>query len=237
VTGNQAGRRVAAAAVGALVIGSVWSVQAFQNVTSSLPDRIFIENARVAVGEAPSGTVVADELVPPGLMLGIFEKYATASHVIGPMESPSDASRIHWTAQPDGTIDHLMVFGQDGRLHTATVFGETSIPISGTQQCQAESAGRAVVRFTTPTSSNQEELHLAYLANAAVAGQNLTLTYSGAAHQLTLEPGLHSAYIPVSGRADSVTVSGPALAGVCLGSIQVGLIVPSASGPVIPSAY
>jgi hypothetical protein len=237
MTGNQAGRLVAAAAVGAFVIGSVWSVQAFENVTSSLPDRTFLENARVAVGQAPSGTVVADEPVPPALMLGTFGAYASASRVIGPMESPSDASRIHWTAQPDGTIDRLMVFGVDGRLHEAAMFGETSIPINGARQCQAESGGRAVVRFTTPTSSHQQELHLAYLTIAAVAGRNLTVTYSGAAHQLILETGLHGVYIPVSGRADSVTVSGPALAGVCLGSVQVGLIVPSASGPVIPAAY
>jgi hypothetical protein len=238
VSGNQAGRMVAAAAVGAFVIGSVWSVQAFQNVTSSLPDKIFIENARVAVGQAPSGTVVADELVPPGLMLGIFGKFASASHVIGPMESPSDASRIHWTAgQPDGTIDHLMVFGVDGRLHEATVFGQSSARFKGDQQCQAHSGGRAVVRFTSSTSPNSQVLHLAYLADAAAGGQNLTVTYRGVAHQLTMQPGLHSAYIPVQGGAASVTVTGPALAGTCVGSIQAGIIVPSTLGPVIPAAY
>src|SRR5262249_51285050 len=50
---GQAGRLVAAAAFGAFAIGSVWSVQAYQNVTTSVPARIFITNARLAVAHAP----------------------------------------------------------------------------------------------------------------------------------------------------------------------------------------
>src|SRR6202044_3380319 len=150
---GQRGRMAAAAALGAFVIGSVWSVQAYQNGTTSEPDQIFIANARVAVEQAPNGTVVADESVPPALMLGIFGRESDASRVIGPLEDAAARASIHWTAgQPSGTIDHLMMFGTDGRLHQAAVFGQSSVAMTGARQCQAQTGDRAVVRFNKPSS-------------------------------------------------------------------------------------
>ena len=235
--GGHPGRLVAAAAFGAFVIGSVWSVQAYQNVTTSVPDRIFIANARVAVADAPRGTVVADSRVPSALMLGIFGPYSYASRVVGPMERPGSAARIRWVQRPAGTIDHLMVFGADGRLHQAAVFGRASSPITAKRRCQPVSNGQVTVRFSSPAGAGTKVLRMAYLASAAADGQNVTVSYGSSAQPLLLQRGLHSAYFPVRGGADSVTVSGPAIRGLCVGDMQAGIIVPSHSGPVIPAAF
>jgi hypothetical protein len=236
-SGSQTVRLAAAGLVGAFIIGSVWSVQAFQNVTSSLPDRLYIANARLAVNEAPAGTVIADQPVPTGLMLGTFGAASYAARVIGPMESAGSAARIRWTANPDGTIDHLMVFGQDGRLHQAVIYGQPSVPLAAGRSCQAVRHGQAVVAFASPAPAGTKTLHLAYLAAASANGKSLTVRYGSATRLLTVRPGLHNAYLPELGSAASVTVSGPALAGVCVGGLQAGAVVPAVSGLVIPAAY
>jgi hypothetical protein len=235
---GQLGRLVAAGVVGAFVIGAVWSVQAFRNVTTSLPARTFIANARTAVEEAPERTVIVDSRVPSALMIGTFGRYADASEVVGPMESARSADRIRWTSQPDGTIDHLMVFSSDGRLHRAGIYGPASVPFPTTRRCQPVRHGRAVIRFTFPTAPGTRVLHMAYLATAAVSGDDVTVSYGGKGQVLAVEVGLHSAYFPVRGSAGSVTVSGAAMAaGLCVGGLQAGIIAPSNTGPVIPAVF
>ncbi len=235
--GGQTGRLVAAGLVGAFVIGSVWSVQNLQSTTSGLVSQLYVENAQAAVAEAPAGTVIVDSVVPSALMISAFGKYARTSELIGPMESAADAARIRWTSQPDGTIDHLMVFGSDGRLHQAAVYGPTSVPFSAGRRCQRVRNGTAVVRFTFPAYPGLGVLRIAYLASAAVNGEDVTVSYGGSAQLLTVRAGLHAAYLPVRGSALSVTVSGAAMAGLCVGDMQAGFIVPSSSGLVIPQAY
>ncbi len=235
--GSQTGRTVAAGAVGAFLIGSVWSVQAYQNATTSLPDQIFIANARVAVAQAPAGTVIFDEPVPAALMLGTFERYSYASGVVRPMESAQAAAGIRWTPRPDGTIDHLMVFGADGKLRQAAVFGQAGIPTAPGRSCVPAKRGQIVVPFPRPTNPISQVLHIAYLASTTVSGDYAMVSYGRSSQQLTARPGLHDAYFPVRGSADSVTLSGPAVAGLCVGGIEAGVVVPSNSGPVFPAAH
>jgi hypothetical protein len=237
--GGQTARLVAAGLVGAFVIGSVWSVQDLQNTTSGLMSQVYVQNAEAAVAQAPAGTVIADSVVPSALMIGAFGKYARASMVIEPMESAGDAARIRWTSQPDGTIDHLMVFGPDGRLHLAALYGPASVPFSEKRGCQLVRHGRTVVRFTAPTAPGTGVLRIAYLASGTVNGDDVTVRYGGSTRVLTVKAGLHAAYFPVRGTVRSVTVSGisgPAVTGLCVGAMQAGFIVPASSGPVIPAA-
>ena len=235
--GIQAGYMIAAGTVGAFLIGSVWSVQAYENVTTSQPNQIFIANARVAVAEAPAGTVIFDEPVPSSLMLGIFGQYAEASQVVGPMEGADAAARVRWTGRPDGTIDHLMVFGTDGRLRRAAVYGRAGIPGPRGRNCASVRHRRVIIAFPQPTGPRSQVLLVAYLASAAVGGQYATVSYGHSSQLLTVRPGLHNAYLPVQGSADSVTLSGPAMAGLCIGGVRAGILVPSNSGPVIPAAF
>jgi hypothetical protein len=232
---DQFWRMVAAGLVGAFVIGSVWSVQAFQTDTSSAPVRLYMANARAALAEAPAGTVIEDGAVPPTLMTGLFGTYyVRASKVLGVLGQAAHPAGVRWTEQPAGTIDHLMVFGSDGRLHEASVWGKPSVPRRG---CQAVRHGRAVVRFTAATWSSTRVLRVAYLAANAVGGQDVTVSYGASSQQLTLRAGLHSAWFIERGSTTSVTFSGPAMRGLCVGSMAAGVIVPSASGTVIPVAF
>jgi hypothetical protein len=237
--GGQTARLVAAGLVGAFVIGSVWSVQDLQNTTSGLLSQVYVQNAEAAVAQAPAGTVIADSVVPSALMIGAFGNYARASMVIGPMESTGDAARIRWTSRPDGTIDNLMVFGPDGRLHLAALYGPASVPFSAKRGCQQVRHGRAVVRFISPTYPGTGVLRIAYLAAGTVNGDDVTVGYGGRTQVLTVKAGLHAAYFPVRGSVQSVTVSGisgAAVTGLCVGAMQAGFIVPASLGLVIPAA-
>lgn len=231
---SQAARMVAAGAVGAFVIGSVWSVQDYLNVTTSAPNRTFIANARAAIAQAPSGTVIFDEPVPASVMLGTFGQYAYVSRVVGPMETAAAKAGLRFTAQPNGTIDHLMVFGADGTLRQALVLGEGGVPGRRGQNCQSVKRGRVVVYFVHPTPTTSQVLHLAYLASATVSGSYATVSYGTSSQVLTVRHGLHDAYLPVRGTANNVVLSGPAVTGLCIGGAQAGVVVPSTSGTVYP---
>jgi hypothetical protein len=237
LAGAQAGRLAAAGLVGAFIIGSVWSVQDLQTTTSGLQTRLYIANAQAAVAEAPAGTVIADSQVPNTIMIGAFGKYADASRVIGPMEDAAAAARIRWISLPDGTIDHLMVFGVDGRLRLAAIFGQTSAPPVAGRQCHPAARGRVVATFPVPSDPHSQVLRIAYLADSAAGGANMIIRYGNTAQRLAIEPGLHSGYLPIRGSAASVTISSPAIRGLCVGDVQAGIIVPSLTGLVIPSAY
>ena len=165
-TGTQAGRLAAAGLVGAFIIGSVWSVQDLQSTTSGVQARLYIDNAQAAVAEAPAGTVIADSPVPTAIMIGAFGQDAGTSRVIGPMEDAAAAARIRWTSRPDGTIDHLMVFGADGRLRLAAIYGQTSSPPATGRQCHPASRGRVVATFPVPADPHSQVLRIAYLADS-----------------------------------------------------------------------
>jgi hypothetical protein len=218
----------------------VFSVQSFVSQTTSLPNEIFIEDARAAVAEAPAGTVILNQPVPENVMVGSFGASGEDSRVIGIMENAADKARISWTTQPRGTVDHLMVFGPDGRLHNPAIYGEGSVRLpKGQRQCYVPSNGQLVVRFAVKTPSYSQVLRLGYLASAAENGENVTVSYGGASKVLTLKAGLHSAYVPVRGSARSVTFSGEPVtkSALCIGWMQAGFIVPSTSGVTIPAAF
>ena len=233
----RSGRLAAAGLVGAFVIGSVWSVQDLQTTTSGLQTRLYIANARVAVAEAPAHTVIADSQVPTTIMIGAFGKYADTSRVIGPMEDAAAKARLRWTSSPHGTIDHLMVFGTDGRLRQAAIYGQTSAPPVAGRQCHPAARGRVVATFPVPADPHSTVLRIAYLADTAAGGADMTVRYGSSTQQLAIESGLHSAYLTIQGSAATVTISSPAIHGLCVGDVQAGIIVPSPTGLVIPAAY
>jgi hypothetical protein len=232
---SQAGRLVAAGLVGAFTIGSVWSVQDLQNTTSGRLSQLYIENAEAAVAQVPTGTVIADWPVPDAVMIGAFGQYDRASEVIGPTENAVAKTRIRWTSHPDGTIDHLLMFGSDGRLYQTAMYGPVSFPLSAGRTCQRVRHGKAVVPFTSPTFPGANELRIAYIAPGN--GDEMTVSYGGSAQVVALRAGLHAAYLQERGSVDSVTVSGAAMGGLCIGDMQAGVIVLSTSGPVIPANY
>lgn len=235
----QPGRLVAAGLVGAFIIGSVYSVQAFQSDTSSLSVRIFIENAQMALAEAPTGTIIFNQPVPSAVMIPAFEQNDMASRVVGPTENSSAKARIRWTSTPVGTIDNLLAFGMDGRLHQVDVYGQPSVPFPRGRGCQRVSREQAVVRFTSPTATGTRVLRVAYLASSSVNGDQVTIRYGSDSQVLSVKAGLHSAYFSELGSAGSVTISGAALRsnGLCIGAMRAGILYASKTGPAIPAAF
>jgi hypothetical protein len=235
--GAQVGRLAAAGLVGAFVIGSVWSVQELQATTSGTQARLYIDNAQAAVAEAPAGTVIVNFPVPATMMVGTFGTYADASKVIGPMEDATAKARLRWTSSPRGTIDHLMIFGTDGRLHQAAIYGQTSAPPAAGRQCHSATRGRVVATFNVPPGPYSNMLRVAYLADSAAGGADMTISYGNSTQRLAIEPGLHSGYLPINGSAPSVTITSPAIRGLCVGDVQAGAIIPSPTGLVIPAGF
>jgi hypothetical protein len=236
-SGTQVGRLAAAGLVGAFLIGSVWSVQQLQTTTSGVQTRLYIDNARLAVAEAPAHTVIADSQVPGTIMIGAFGANADTSKVIGPTENTAAKANIRWTSSPHGTIDHLMIFGTDGRLRQAAIYGQISRAPAVGRQCHPVVHGRVVATFRVPASRRSSLLRVAYLADSAAGGAEMTIRYGSTTQQMTIESGLHSAYVTIQGSAASVTISSPAIHGLCVGEVQAGVIVPSPTGLVIPAAY
>jgi hypothetical protein len=236
-SGTQIGRLAAAGLVGAFVIGSVWSVQDLQTTTSGTQARLYIDNARAAVAQAPAGTVIVDSDVPGTIMIGPFGKYAEASMVIGPMEDAAAKARLHWTSSPRGSIDRLMIFGADGRLREAAIYGQISRPPAAGRQCHPVARGQVVATFNAPSGPHSNVLRVAYLADSAARGADMTIRYGNTTQRLAIEPGLHSGYLPITGSAASVTITSVAIRGLCVGDVQAGAIVPSPTGLVIPAAY
>jgi hypothetical protein len=234
----QTVRLAAAALVGVFVIGSVWSVQALEKDSSGLPARIYMADAQAALAEAPAGTVIYPSYVPSWLMLGIFGTFAQTPQVIGPMETSAEKARIGWSSRPDGTLNHLMVFGPDGRLYPAAIFGQASPPPPPGPRCYPASNGHLVIPFAAKTASWSSMLVLGYLAAPAANGQDVTVRYGAVTQKLTLKTGLNLAYLPVRGSADSVTLSGgpSASSALCVGGMRAGIIVQSPTG-AIPAAF
>jgi len=76
------------------------------------------------------------------------------------------------------------------------------------------------------------ELKIDYVA--ATTGQ-IFVTYAGHTEAMNLRHGLHSAYLPASGRASTLTITGMAPKQLCIGEVQAGVLLPSTTGHGIPA--
>ena len=221
---SQLATAVTAAVLGAFVLGSLVSVQAYQSVTTSVPARSFIANARVALKQAPAGTVIVDFPVPPTLLTAaLFGRYGYASKVIGDMALGDH--RVRWTRQPQGTINSLLAFGTDGRLRPVIWYGAMSPAIPAGSCWPAR--GRTVTVPLNFKVTNAKTVRIDYLASSAGVA---TVTFGGQSQPVTLARGLNSTYVPVHGSSNTVVISGPGLGSrprlgpgkeqVCVGSAE-----------------
>jgi hypothetical protein len=219
------------AILGAFILGSLVSAQAYQSATTSAPARNYIANARAALAAVPRGTVVVDGAVPSGVMTaGWFGRYGFASKVIGEMARGDQRHRLPWTRHPQGTIDHLMVFGRDGRLWPAALYGHPSLPAPGGQKCWRTARGRVVVRVWPVRTPGVWTLRVGY---DVLRAQQASVRFGAQAWRVTLRPGLHNVYLPVQGSVRKVVVTG--LRGrECIGNAAVGVVVAWKAGPAIP---
>ena len=235
-TSPPMGRARTGAIVGlltAVLIGSIWSFHAYVAGTMSGPARSYFATARLALAGAPAGTVVVDAQVPGDVLGTVLGRpfpgpAAQASHVLAPLVDP--AAGLRFTVRPDGTFDHLMEFDGWGRLVQTVMLGTSSEPLPASRSCWPQTAAAVVVPLQH-VPAEVTELEIDYVA--ATAGQ-IQVSYAGHTEAMNLSHGLHVAYLPVSGQAGSVTVTGMDPKLLCVGKVQAGVLLPSATGHAIP---
>ena len=101
------------------LVGSFWSLQAFESLNSAAATaaRSYIATARVAVADAPRGTMIVDGPTPASVMdPGIFGLYGNTSFVIGAIARGEPAKHLSWTGSPRGVVGNLMTFNDLGQL-------------------------------------------------------------------------------------------------------------------------
>jgi hypothetical protein len=217
----------------AVLIGSVWSFHSYITSTKPSNARSYLATARLALAQAPAGTVIVNSPVPltgpmavlGGLLPGGLSSDMTAA-VLSPMLAGKNEPRF--VDHPDGTLDHLMEFDAFGRLVPAAIYGPGNAPI---RSCWMTSAAPMNIQMTARPSPNAE-MRIGYIASAP---SQMAVTYAGQTSVLSLGKGLHTAFIPVqgSGQTVSVTVLTPGIL-ACVGNVEIGFPLPS-SGPAIPA--
>jgi hypothetical protein len=231
---DHAWRLVAPVLVGVFVLGSIWSVQAYENVTTGLPAARYIANAQKALRLVPRGAPVLSTVGPTSMVNWGFGKYQYTSTLIGDMARGKLANKVRWISHPDGTIDGLLLFGSDGRLYPAMIFGASSVPRTAQQGCWPERNGRIVVSFTAPSSVDAWELRVGYIWYPTYPWQ-IAVHYGTTVRNITVSHGLHSAYVPVAGRSVSrITIDGLGSNAMCVGDAEAGTFVQRQAGPAIP---
>lgn len=233
-TSLSMGRAATGAVVGlvtAMLIGSIWSFHAYVTNTTSAPVRSFFATARLALAGAPAGTVVVAAPVPGDVLGGVLTGPASrTSQVLEPLVDGGTGPGF--AARPDGTFDHLMEFDGWGRLVSAGILGTASEPLPASRSCWRQSPDGGVVVPLQGVPAQVTELKIAYVAGAA--GQ-VQVTYAGHTEVMDLRHGLHSGYLPVSGSGSTVTITGMTPQQLCIGDVQVGVLLPSTTGHAIPA--
>ena len=225
-------RPLAAGLVGVFVFSSIWSVSAYEGVTNGNEARDYITNAALALKDAPRGTKVVDRPMPQNIVEGTFEAYAYTSKVVGYMEKGKLKGKLDWISRPTGTIDGLMTFGTDGRLHVIQVYGTTSQPRAD-HSCWPQRHGRIVVPFIQASSGFSGTVRIGYIWSGSTPAV-VYVRYGHTVQRLAVEPGLHAGFLHVLGSARGIVVSGLGGIKMCVGDVEAGNIGPANAGTVIP---
>lgn len=216
--------------VAAIFFGSLWSYYDYPADPTAAAARSYVATARLALADAPTGTAIVDEPVPPDVTGGLFNgPVGQASGVLSPLLSGS-AGAPRFVAQPNGTFDRLMEFDGYGRLVPSRVFGVASQPLPAGQNCWPADDGTVAVRLSA-AAVGPSTLRIGYLS--AGSGQVL-VTFGARTRPYTFEKGLHSAFLPVAGGGDTVVIQPVSGRMPCIGDAQAGSLLPVATGPAIP---
>jgi hypothetical protein len=215
-------RSTASAVFAVFAVGAIWSAGTYEVATSGRPAASYIATAAQTVAMAPPGTHVLDGAVPDQVKVA-----ANGTHAVIGVIQPG---KLDWIEHPKGTIDGLRMFGPDGLLYPAWVYGAASgPPRSRHHGCFPERNGLIVVNFFHSSPYLSTVLRIGYIWTPHSAGQ-VNVSYGGTVHGLRVEPGLHAAYLPVNGPAPGISVAVPGGVRMCIGDAEAG-----APGPQLPS--
>ena len=217
--------------IAAVIFGSLWSFYDYPADPTAAAARSYIATARLALADAPGGTVIVDDPVPLDVTGGFVGPVATASSVLSPLLAGSAGNGPRFIAQPDGTYDHLLEFDGYGRLVPSSLLGVGSAPVPAGGACWPANDGAVVVRLNS-VAAGMSTLRIGYLSRGA--GQVL-VTFGARSLLYSFQKGLHAAYLPVAGAsAGTVLIQQVSGAIPCVGNVQAGVLLPSAAGPAVP---
>jgi hypothetical protein len=225
-------RTALAGVLTAVVIGSAVSLSSYQPDPTAAQGKSFVATARIALSQAPPGSVIVDEPYPEAVAGGVFfgsvgrESTLFASVISGP---PS--KRPRFIEQPDGAYANLLEFDGWGRLVPPTVAGVGNPTLPRRDRgCWPARHGIVTVPLKSVASSGNM-LSIGYLAGNA---SRLMVTFGGQSQVVALiGGGLKTAFMPAHGSGDSVTIQSASGGTPCIGGATVGFLQPSA-GPAIP---
>jgi len=256
-TGRAIARSAGAATVVVLAIflaGSFWSLQSLEGISHTEAARSYIATARVAIAQAPRGTVIVDTPTPAMIMNPyFFRPWGNTSYVIGAMARDDPARHLSWSAAPYGVVPGLMIFDAEGRLRPAVIAGPSSGPPPDGQRCWGVTSAGTGIPVHASLFRWPWTVRLDYDGPAAV----LALRFGGKPGsggrwaEVTLPAGAHAIYVPLLGAGNGITIrlagTGPAVLGSapapaaiapapCLTGVTVGAWQPAPSGPAFPAA-
>ncbi len=217
------------------LVGSFWSLQAFESLNSAAATaaRFYIATARVAVADAPRGTMIVDGPTPASVMdPGIFGLYGNTSFVIGAIARGEPAKHLSWTGSPRGAVGNLMTFNDLGQLLPMAMQGPFSGPPPQGQSCWNVTSTATQIPLTGPLFRWVWTARVDYSGSSSVLafrfGENWT--------EVALPAGTHTAYIPVTGegREVSVRLAQPGSA-LCITGMRVGSVGPGPASQAIPA--
>jgi hypothetical protein len=223
-------RPVIACLVTALLIGSVWSFQHFKAATTTESGRSYIATARLALADAPAGTVIVDDPVPQAVFGGLFlGPSSEASAVLAPLER-GQAAPERFITQPRGTINHLLEFDGWGRLVPSQVAGVANKPLAAGSACWPAVDNTISIPLSWK-AINPTTLRIGYLSGGT---GEVSVTYAGQSQLYKPLTGINAFYMSVHGSGSVITVK--LLSGIrpCIGDAEVGVMLPSESGPAVP---
>jgi hypothetical protein len=217
----------------AVAFGSLWSFYDYPADPTAAAASSYIATARLALAQAPGGTVIVNDPVPTDVTGGLFlGPVGQASSVLSPLLSGPPGARPRFITQPDGTYDHLLEFDGYGRLVPSAVYGVTSPPVPAGGACWPAGADGTVVVPLNSVASGASTLRIGYLSTGS--GQ-LLVTFGGRAVLASVRPGLHAEYLQVTGGSGgTVVIQGVSGTLPCIGNAQDGVLLPSEAGPAIP---
>lgn len=232
----------------AFLVGSFWSLQAFEGVTMTASARSYIATAQVAVAGAPRGTLIVDGPTPAMIMdPALFWTQGYTSQVIGAIARGEPARHLSWTLSPDGAAGRLMIFDDAGRLRPAAVEGPSSGPPPHKRRCWAVTSVGTSIPLRGSLYRWPWTARLEYSGPATV----LAVSFGGKWSEVKVPAGTHAVYVRAvgAGRTVSVLLVGPGArpargdapaqppaAAACVTGVTVGSLHPGQVSQAIPAA-
>ena len=218
--------------VAAVIFGSLWSYYDYPADPTAAAARGYIATARLALADAPGGTVIVDAPVPSYVTGGPYTGPAgLASSVLSPLQSEPHGTRPGFVTQPDGTYDQLREFDGFGRLVPSRIFGAASQPVPAGGACWPATDGSVVVRLNS-AAAKVSMLRIGYLSRGT---GRVLVTFGDQSQLYSFQGGLHAAFLPVSGAGGQTLIIQQVSGAIpCIGDAEAGVLLPSAGGPAVP---